>query len=389
MKILFLITQSEFGGAQHFLANLITSLEKDKYDILVCAGPEGDNKAGLLNFLEKKGVKTKHLKYLRRAINPLFDLFSLIEIYRFIRKEKPDILFLCSSKAGVLGSLTGYVAKVSKIIYRIGGWTFNDPWPKWKKKLYFWIEKWSAKFKDIIIINSKSDRDQALKLGIKPKEKILTVYNGIDFGQLKFLPRKEARNQLKKKISNQKLKIADCLIIGTIANLYPAKSLEHLIEAAYLTINRELNPKHRILNPVFIVIGEGEERRKLEGLIKKYHLENNFFLLGAIPDAYKYLKAFDIFVLSSVKEGFPWTILEAITAKVPIIATKVGAIPEIIDNKRTGLLVRPAEAKELSEAIAELIDKELLRHKLVEQANKTIRSRFDLKNMVSEIKKIL
>jgi glycosyltransferase involved in cell wall biosynthesis len=137
------------------------------------------------------------------------------------------------------------------------------------------------------------------------------------------------------------------------------------------------------------VIGEGEERRKLEGLIKKYHLENNFFLLGAIPDAYKYLKAFDIFVLSSIKEGFPWTILEAITAKVPIIATKVGAIPEIIDNKRTGLLVRPAEAEELSEAIAELIDKELLRHKLTEQANKTIRSRFDLKNMVSEIKKIL
>lgn len=287
-KILFLVTQSEFGGAQRFIYTLINTLSFKKYDILVGAGPEGDDETGLLHTLEKKRINTIHLKHLRRGINPFFDILGLFEVKRLIDKKKPDILFLCSSKMGFIGSLAGK-NKIKRIIYRIGGWTFNDPWPKWKKKLYIWIEKTSAKWKDYIINNAESDRKQAKKLGIKPKKEILMIYNGI--GDLEFLSRKEAREFLKIKDSD--------FVIGTIANDYPSKGLKYLRKAM------------KNIDGKLLIIGKG----------------NRF-----IPNAYKYLKAFDVFVLASVKEGFPWTILEAIKAEVPIVATCVGAIPEIIDN---------------------------------------------------------
>ena len=314
-KILFLVTQSEFGGAQRFIYTLISGLTQNftrKYaEIIVGAGPKGDDEKGLLSALEKKGINIIRLKYIRRGINPFFDILGLFEVKRLIKKEKPDILFLCSSKIGFIGSMAAATSSKSrtlnpKVIYRIGGWTFNDPWPKWKRKLYIWIEKTSAKWKDYIINNAESDRKQAIRLGIKPRKEILTIYNGI--GDLNFLPREKARKELKLKSSD--------FVVGTIANDYPAKGLKYLKRAKY-----EL----RDTNYKFIIIGKG-----------------NMY----IPDAYKYLKAFDVFVLPSIKEGFPWTILEAIKAEIPIVATCVGAVPEILDK-----CVEPGNVQELIKAI--------------------------------------
>jgi len=270
-KILFLVTQSEFGGAQRFIYNLISGLTQIKTqidaEIVVGAGPEGDDRNGLLFALEKKGINTKHLKYLRRSVNPFFDFLGLLEIRKLIKKEKPDILFLCSSKAGFLGSFVGgsfvggRLRQRMMVIYRIGGWSFNDPWPDWKKKIYIKLEKHTAKFKDIIINNAESDRKQAIKLGIKPKEKIITIYNGIDTSNLIFLEKKDAIKRLNHLISNfqfpisNKFSISNFQLIGTVANLYSTKGIEYLIQAANILKDKNIK---------FIVIGEGKERRKLK-----------------------------------------------------------------------------------------------------------------------------
>jgi glycosyltransferase involved in cell wall biosynthesis len=341
-KILFLVTQSEFGGAQRFIYTLTTNLVG--YEIIVGAGPEGDDEKGLLFALEKKGINTRHLRYLRRSINPLFDFLGTIEIYRLIKKEKPDVLFLNCSKAGMLGGLAGRILKLPNIIYRIGGWTFNDPWPKWKKKMYIWIEKFSAGFKDIIINNAKSDTEQAIKLGIRPRNRIVTIYNGIDAGNLEFLSKEDARKFLQVEDSD--------FVVGTIANDYPAKGLKYLIEAS-----------KKLQNIKFVIIGKG----------------NRF-----IPDAYKYLKAFDIFVLPSVKEGFPWTIIEAMAAEIPVITTRVGAIPEIIESAKNGLLIEPRHSEQIAEAIIKLFNDENLRKKIAENGRKTVIDKFSLDRMINQ-----
>jgi len=147
-------------------------------------------------------------------------------------------------------------------------------------------------------------------------------------------------------------------------------------------------------NLKFLVVGEGRERKKLEKLIKKYYLEDDFFLAGAIPNAYKYLKAFDIFVLPSVKEGFPWTILEAMVAEIPIIATKVGGVPEILEDSSTGsgqagIIVEPKNPKQLAEAIQKLIENPDLRKKFSQKAKRRVKEKFSLDKMVNKIEKLL
>jgi glycosyltransferase involved in cell wall biosynthesis len=338
-KILFLVTQSEFGGAQRFIYRLVNGLDLIKYEIVVCAGPEGNDSNGLLFNLKNNNFRTIALRFLRRGINPLFDLLGFFEIKKLLKKEKPDILFLCSSKAGFLGSWAGHNI-VKRIIYRIGGWSFNDP-RNFLINLYFrFLERFSAKWKDYIINNADSDRQQAIKLGIKPRKEILTIYNGIDVNELEFLNKEEGRSFLKLKDSD--------FVVGAIANDYPTKGLKYLREV----------------------------EKKLQNI--------KFVILSGIPNAYRYLKAFDAFILPSVKEGFPWVILEAMVAEVPIIATKVGALPEIIQNNENGILIEPKNPKVIIDAIKLLQSNDDLRIKLAINGKKMVIEKFNLEKMIQK-----
>ena len=370
-RVLFVITQEEFGGAQRFLYELATRLDPEKYETLVAAGESG--KGDFLRSLAEKNLNTKSLRFLKREINPFTDFLALIELAVLIRKFKPDFLHLNSSKAGFLGSIAG--SRKTKIIYRIGGWSFNDPWPWWKKKLFIAAEKTTAGFKDVIAVNNKSDYEQAVRLKIRPREGLKLIHNGIDALKTEFLSRDEAR--LKLKVSQ-----AD-LIVGTIANFYPTKGLEHLVEAFQTMSSRSGVPSSKLL-----IIGDGQKRTKLESLIKNHGLEKEVVLPGRVPEAAKYIKAFDIFALPSVKEGFPWAVLDAMAAKLPIVATNVGAMPEIIENGRNGLLVEPKDSEQLAEAMKRLLESERMRQEFGIQAHQTVLFKFPIEKMVRETEEL-
>ncbi len=387
-RILFVITQSEFGGAQRFLYELISRLDKDKYEILVAS--DSKEKSEFIESLNQKGIRTKQLKFLKRGVNPLFDFLAVIQLMKLINGFRPDFIHLNSSKAGVLGSIAGFKIKLLrpkkfkslKIIYRIGGWSFNDPWPWWKKKLFIAAEKITAKLKDIIVVNNKHDYEQSAKLKIQPREKVVLIHNGIDALKMDFLSKDEARLKLSKKSA----KIFQAkFIVGTIANFYPTKGLSFLIDAVHLLKNSISN---EIPNIKFLIIGDGEEKKNLELRIKNYGLEKEIILLGQIAEAHKYIKAFDLFVLPSVKEGFPWVILEAMAAKLPIIATDVGAMPEIIENGKNGILVKPKNPQELAEAIKYLIENERILQELAIQAHQTVLFKFPIEKMIHETEKL-
>src|SRR3989344_1146147 len=168
-RVLFVITQSELGGAQKFLSNLASHLDKDAYELLVAVGSSGNG--DFLRALKAEGVPCQILKFLKRepTIN---DVRAIFEIRRLIKNYRPDVLFLNSSKAGFVGSLASvFPTRINalKVIYKIGGWSFNDPWPKWKKLFWIVLEWVSARWKDIIIVNNQHDLDQAKKLKIKPR----------------------------------------------------------------------------------------------------------------------------------------------------------------------------------------------------------------------------
>ena len=317
-RILFIITQSEMGGAQRFILEILRSLARGNYELMLAVGKDGD---GSLNRLVAElGISTITLTSLRRNTNPFHDVAAVKEITKLVRNFKPDTLFLNSSKAGFIGSLTARLSGLKiRVIYRIGGWTFNDPWPAPIRLLWVILERFSACWKDVIIVNSRSDYEQAKRLNIRPRGGLMLVHNGIDPYKIHFLDRQEARMKLLGEGHKNKK------IIGTLANLYPAKGVETFIQAAALDSNPDAH---------YLVIGDGPERKKLEEMIIDRDLSGKVVITGRVDNASQYLPAFDIFVLSSYKEGFPWAVLEAMSAKLPVIATEVGAISEIFEEKR-------------------------------------------------------
>ncbi|MEK7616303.1 MAG: glycosyltransferase [Patescibacteria group bacterium] len=302
-KILFVISQGGIGGAQTFLRELESRIDRSRFSYEV--------------------LHEKNFFKIRKAIADF----------------KPDTLFLMSSVAGGWGTLAAIGTK-ARVVYRIGGWSFNDPKPWWRPLMRF-VEQLLARWRDIIILNNDHDYQQAIRYGIKPREKLLVIHNGLDVYKMEFLPRDEARTKLDLP--------ADAFVVGTIANPYPAKGLEYL-------------PRHN------------------RYLVK---------ILSDTPNASRFLRAFDVYVSSSVKEGFSWALLEAMAAKVPIVATRVGAAPEMIQDGVNGFLVEPKKPERIADAIFKLMDNDRLRQEFAIQGHQTILHRFDLKKMVRDIEALL
>lgn len=381
-RILFIITKAEWGGAQRFLFELATHLDKDSFEITVTAGEKGE----LLDKLNNKGFKTLILKHLSNRFG--FNSFAAIfEIFALVRKTKPDILYLSSSTAGFVGAFSGWLARLAgiirgrtgtpKIIYRIGGWAFKEPRGKFAKLVFLWAEKISAPLKNIIIVNSEFDRQLAIKNKIAGPKKIITIYNGLDLDNLNFLPKEKAGLQFFESAGLSFPKTQ--YLIGTIANLYKNKGLEYLIKAIAI-----LRDSSKIKDVRLIIIGEGEERHRLENKICYYRLTDSIFLIGQIPDAYKYLKMFDLFVLPSVKEGQPWSVLEAMAAEVPIVAANIAGVAEMIENEVSGLLVEPADSAALAQAIAKMLIHPSLAQTCAQNAKIRQKESFGIDKMIRE-----
>jgi len=141
-------------------------------------------------------------------------------------------------------------------------------------------------------------------------------------------------------------------------------------------------------NIKFVVIGDGQLREKLEKEIESYGLEKRVFLVGRVLNAYQYMTAFNVFVLPSVKEGFPWTILEAMSAKIPVIASNVGAMAEIIENGKNGMSVAPKKPSQISDAIKTLMEDEKLRDEITIQAHQTVIKRFNIHSMIEQYERL-
>lgn len=372
--ILYLITLSELGGAQRYCFDLADNL-KNEFNVMVAFGEQGKDNT-LSEKLEKNQIKHCAIPRLKRSISPIDDLLALGEIIKLIKRIKPDIIHLNSSKISILGSLAAFISRFliadyqSSVIYTAHGWVFNEPLPIWKKLFYKYAEKFTARFKDKIICVSEFDRQTALVEKIAGEKKLVTIHNGL--APINFLPRAEARARLN--LSDNKF------IIGSLGNLYQTKGFEYLIKAIKKLTNEGLEI-------TTVIIGEGPERKALTALVEKCDLRDKVIFAGRIPEASALLSAFDVYVCSSVKEGLSYTIIEAMLKGLPIIATKVGGNPELIEDKKTGILVKSGDVENLTEKIKELIGNPDLRQKLGAQAQVKARAEFSLEKMIGPTRK--
>lgn len=370
LKILYLITKSNFGGAQKYVYDLATSLPKDRFDVVVGFG-EGKT---LEEKLERAGIRTVRIQSLVRNINIVGEFKVFWELIKIYRAEKPDIIHLNSSKIGGLGGLAGRLFGHSKIIFTGHAWAFNEERSSISKIIIgflHWITV--ALCHMTIAVSEKTARQIKAFPGIS--KKIAVIHNGIEKDT--FLSKEDARAFLVSQ--NPDLKKAsekhpDAIWIGTTSELHKVKGLDYML--AGFSLIRKKFPEI-----FFVILGEGDERKNLEKIIAT-DAPDNAFLLGFIKDGKQYIKAFDIFTLTSRSEGFPYSILEAGQASLPTIASHVGGIPEIIDDMHSGILVNSYHPAEIERAITYLLENPEKREVFGKNLSQKVSTSFSVENMV-------
>jgi len=368
-RVLYIITKSVWGGGNRYVFDLATSV-KNEYRVFVAAGGRGR----FYQEISKTNIPYFNINNFQRNINPFKDIFAFFEILSLILQLKPDIIHANSPKAGGIAGLAGWIYKSfshkkTNLIYTPHGWAFLEDRPQWQISLIKFFSRLTCLFYDKIICVSEYGRKAAIKEKIAPKGKLVTIHNGIR--NISFLPKEEARKKLIKKTSP--------LVIGAIAEWTKNKGLFYLLKAV-----KDIN---RGFDLILIGSGENPDKEKMYNFIKKHNL-TNVHLVEWIDNAASYLKAFDIFVLPSIKEGLPYTILETMKAEVPVIASNVGGIPEMIQDGINGILVKPKNSQELAEKINYLIDNPNKARKMTQKAKEKAEKEFGLERMIEKTKRI-
>lgn len=366
LKILFIVTKGNWGGVQRYVYDLATHLPEKSFTVAVALG-EG---AILPLRLTEAGIRNIFIPSLGRDVKIWDDLKTFFTLLKLYRAEKPDIIHLNSSKAGAVGALAGCFARVPRIIFTAHGWAFNENRSKISKLVIAGLHWLTVILAHQTIVVAETTRRQMCRFPFT-KRRMTVINNGISPVDTHFLDRETARREL---LRDTPPKESNSFWLGTISELHPNKGLQYLIQAIKI-LNKSLT---------VVVIGEGEERGRLAKYIKHLGLENQIHLVGQRDNASKYLKAFNLFTLTSITEAFPYVILEAGLAGLPIVASGVGGIPEIIKSMESGILVKPRDPGEIAKALQFLLTQPTKMTQFGDTLRQRVTKEFSTSKMVKE-----
>jgi len=357
MKILYLITKSEPGGAQTHIYQLSKCFIGKGDQVAIMSYPGG----WLEQEARKIGVKLYPNKYFSNIPNP-FTIFKAIkEIKKAVKGFNPDLVCCHSTAAGFLGRIT--IKNKIPTIFTAHGWAFTKGTPFLRKTIAILIEKLAGKFCSKIICVSDFDKSLVLKYKITSIDKIEVVHNGVDIQDVQ-------------DFQNSKISI---VFVGRLAK--PKDPL--LLLKAFNDLSPELKDKASIY-----IIGDGPKLKQLKEFIKETKLEG-VNLLGSMPrtKVLETLKKSDIFVLISDWEGFPYTIIEAMSCGLSVIASDVGGIREAINNE-CGILVKRGDQQEIKHALERLLKNPSLIKEMGRNAKERLEKEFSLDKMLRETEQV-
>ena len=347
MKILYVVTRSdEIGGAQVHVRDLAEAMNRRGYWTMVAVGGDGP----LFAQLEARGVPACRVDALVRAIRPWADLWALVQLVRLLQAEKPDLVSLHSSKAGLLGRLAAWIAG-GPAVFTTHGWAFTEGVPKLRRWLSTVLERWAAPLARRIITVSEYDRELALRSGVGRAKQVVTVHNGMP----------EVAGNLR----------AD-----------PASAPPHLIMVARFNTQKDHDTLLRALAECrdldwrLELIGAGPGQGAVEERIKALGLHGRVHLAGEVDDVARRLARSQVFVLASRWEGLPRSIIEAMRAGLPVVAAQVGGVAEQVTDDDNGFLFPAGDASALAAILRPLLRDPALRQRLGDQGRRRFEAEF-------------
>jgi glycosyltransferase involved in cell wall biosynthesis len=345
-RVVILVTLAEVGGAQTYVALLAEAL-RDRFDVVVASWGPGP----LIAAVRRAGARFIPLRHVQRELHPVRDVLGLVELVRLLRRERPQIMHANSSKAGILGRIAAAIAGVPVRIFTVHGWAYHAHTGT-AAKIYLWAERLVAPLTTLTICVADRDRTSGIAARTCRADRTVVQHNAVP------LPPTAERARRTPPV------------VLSIGRLKAPKDFSTLLQAL-----AQLEPGSFRAR----IVGDGPERERLEEETQNLGLTGSLEFLGERDDVAALIDDADVFVLASHAEGLPMSMLEAMAASLPVVASAVGGVPELVDDE-SGVLVPPANPGALAAAIRDVLADPERRLRLGRGARARIEERFDLES---------
>ncbi|MWC30430.1 glycosyltransferase family 4 protein [Paenibacillus sp. MMS18-CY102] len=361
-KILY-VCESIGGGVRKHLLDVLHHINHSKYEIVVVHSVDRTDPIFMeeMDSLKEKGVKFYALANFVREISPWKDTKALFKLIRLIRDFKPDIVHCHSSKAGGVGRIASYLCRTNKIIYTPHAYMFqNSELNQLKKLVFLFFERVLDKFCNYTINVSEGERDTALQNKVTAPRKSILIYNGITKTNREFAPDQNT------------------FVIGTTARLEPQKDPWTFFHIAKEVVTACDNVK-------FVYVGDGSMKNEIAQEIKKHQLEEKIILTGFQRNPMAFVQTFDIYLITSLYEGMPYSVLEALNYGLPLVATNVIGNNEVVKDGYNGYLFESRKVEEGVQKIISIMNNPLLAAKFAENSRHLFEMKFQIEHMLSAL----
>ena len=340
------------------------ALDPDRFEVTILAGHEGN----LLDDAAQAGFGVVRLRHMKPDIAPRSDLAAVRELAEHMEEARYDVIHTHSAKAGLIGRVAARWQRVPAIVHTFHGFPFHPYQSRARRAAYIAIERALGRLTDRFLAVGSSVAAEAIRLGIAPAERIRAIGSAIDHvPHVTTDSRFEARRKLDLPTSAR--------VVGTVGRLDFQKAPADML-AAFGKLSRDVH---------FVWIGGGPMQAAMSRKIAALGAGDRFHLLGERRDVADLLPGLDVFAMASLYEGIPCSVVEAMECGIPVVATAVNAVPEVVVPGRTGLLVPPASPGQLGTAIQHLLDNPDLRQRLSTAARENLGDRFDVRVLGSDL----
>jgi glycosyltransferase involved in cell wall biosynthesis/MFS family permease len=342
IPVLQAITRLIIGGAQETVMLIAGMLDRSDWAVEVVSGPQTGPEGSLIESIRDRNIALTIEPSLVREINPLKDLVALVRLARFIRRGRYALVHTNSSKAGILGRWAAWLAGTPTILHTVHGWGHHERQHPLARAIYIALEKMTLPITDQLIAVSRLDVEKGLQAGIGRHEDYVVIRSGIELGRFGHpgTAREETRAQLGLP--------RDAPVVGSVTRLSPQKAPLDFVRAVALV-------HQDIPDAWFVMVGDGPLRREVETLAADLGLSDRLILTGLRRDIPELMAALDIFCLTSLWEGLPRVLPQAMATGLPIVATAVDGNTEAVLDGVNGILVPPADPRGVAQAIVSLL----------------------------------
>jgi glycosyltransferase involved in cell wall biosynthesis len=376
VKILRVIARLNMGGPALHVAYLTEGLTKRGYDTTLVSGSLARGEDSMAFVADAHGVQVVRIDELGREISPLRDLLATIRLAKLIRRERPQILHTHTAKAGTVGRVAALLAGSRKppiIVHTFHGHVLRGYFGPLRSLFFRLLERRLAAGTTALIAVSPQVRDDLVALGVAPRERFVVIRLGIELDE-RVAPELNGRGESRRYLGIP----GDRFAVGWIGRMTAVKRTDDVLIAF-----KRLRDGG--VDAVLCMVGDGPDRLQLEQRAHELGVARNTVFLGYQEDVAPFYAAFDALVLPSGNEGTPVSVIEALAAELPVVATRVGGVPDVVRDGEDGFLVEAGATDDLADRLAQLAGDPALRARMGKQGRERVLPRYAVERLVEDI----